>query len=118
MPECERMSEAEDLDDVAWLRLLCRFSSVQTLFVSDTIAGFISQALEYVDEEMIAEVLPALELFCLVGGDDDDDDNDEEEEDRPMSSVHEFITLRRDYYRPVTFVETKDGFEERRKSYA
>jgi hypothetical protein len=70
--ESKWTSEAEDLDDVVWLLLLRRFSSVQTLFVSDTMAGLISQALEYVDEEMITEVLPALELFCVEDDEDDE----------------------------------------------
>ncbi|KAN0127881.1 hypothetical protein V8E53_014328, partial [Lactarius tabidus] len=127
--ESKWTSEAEDLDDVVWMLLLRRFSSVQTLFVSDTMAGLISQALEYVDEEMITEVLPALELFCVEEDEDDEDDDDgdegedmdededEDEDEQDRSIFHKFITLRRDYGRPVTLVEKKDEFEERLKSY-
>jgi hypothetical protein len=117
--ESERAFEAEDLDDVVWLLLLRRFSSVQTLFVSDTMASLISQALEYVDEGMVTEVLPALELFCVEEDEEDEDeDEDEDEEDQPsMLSVHKFVTFFQDYGRPVTFVKTKYEFEERLKSY-
>ena len=115
LSESKWMSQAEDLDDVVWLLLLRRFSSVRTLFVSDNMSVLISQALEYVDEAMITEVLPALELFCL-GEEGKEEEEEEEEEDRPMSGVHKFINLRQDYGRPVTFVETKADFEERLKS--
>jgi hypothetical protein len=115
--ESKRMSEAEDLDDLIWLRLLHRFSSVKTLFVPNTIAGLISQALEYVDEEMVTIVLPALELFCLEK-DEGEGEEEEKEQDQRMSSVHKFINLRRAHDgRSVTFVGSKDEFEVRLKSY-
>jgi hypothetical protein len=52
MSESASLSESEDRDDFDWLQLLRQLSSLQTLFVSDNIAGLISQALAYVDKGM------------------------------------------------------------------
>jgi hypothetical protein len=90
-----------------WLQLLRLFSSVQTLFVSEKIAGLISTTLENMAEVTpvaeVCEVLPALELLFL--------------ETRPPSSVDRFIAVRWDSDHPVTIVVTKTEFERRLKLY-
>jgi hypothetical protein len=116
--ESQRTSEAEELDDIVWLLLLLRFPSVRTLFVSDKMEGLISQALGCVYKEMVTDILPALQLFCVEEDEDEEhEDEDEDKEDRPMLSVHKFVTACQDYGRPVTFVKIKHEFEERLKSY-
>ena len=97
-------------DDLDWLQVLRQLSYVQTLFVSDDMAGLISQALAHVDVGTITQTLPALQLLCI-------EIKEEGEEHRDTSSVHKFLTVRQDAGHPVTFVETKDEFEERLKSY-
>ena len=100
-------SGREDLD---WLQVLRQLSYVQTLFVSDDMAGLISQALAHVDVGTITQTLPALQLLCI-------EIKEEGEEHRNTSSVHKLLTVRQDAGHPVNFVETKDEFEERLKSY-
>ena len=97
-------------DDLDWLQLLRQLSSLQTLFVFNKIAGLISRALGHIDVGTITETLPALQLLCI-------EEEEEEEEYRHTSSVHNFLAVRRDSGHPVTFVETKEEFEERLKSY-
>jgi hypothetical protein len=104
----ESSSSSDVRDNFDWLQLLRQLSSLQTLFVSDNIAGLISQALAYVDG-VITEVLPTLKLLCL--------EKPEEEEGQPTPSVPMFLSVRRESGRPVTFVETKEVFEEIFKSY-
>ena len=104
------VESGSDRDDLDWLQLLRQLSYVQTLFVSDDMAGLISRALAYVDVGTITQTLPALQLLCIeIKG--------EGEEHRNTSSVHKFLTVRQDAGHPVTFVETKEEFEERLKSY-
>jgi hypothetical protein len=91
-------------DDFDWLQLLRQLSSLQTLFVFDSIAGLISRALAHIDMGTITEMLPALRLLCI-------------EDYQHASSVHNFLTVRRDSGHHVTFVETKEEFEERLRSY-
>ena len=94
-------------DDLDCLQLLRQLSSLQTLIVFNKIAGLISRALGHIDVGTITETLPALQLLCI----------EEEEEYRHTPSVHNFLAIRRDSGHPVTFVETKEEFEERLKSY-
>ena len=94
-------------DDLDWLQLFRQLSSVQTLFVFHNIAGLISRALAYVDVSTVTETLPALQLLCI----------EEMEEGEDTSSVHKFLAIRRDSGHPVTFVKTKEEFEERLESY-
>jgi len=76
---------------------------MQALYVFGDCLGNFALALEGVDGEMTAGLLPALDLLCL--------------EDRPVSSVAEFCAARRLSGRPVTFVRTQREFDERLKSY-
>jgi hypothetical protein len=95
VPLCER---GEELDGVAWLHLFWPFSSVQTLFVSDKFAGYVSRAFAELAVLMIPNVLPALHVLCLEG--------------QPVSSVDEFISFRRDSGHPITFFNTETEFRE------
>ena len=100
----------ESVSDRDWLQLLLQLSSVQTLFVFNNISGLISRALASADMGTITETLPALQLICL-------EEKEEGEEHRHTPSIHKFLVVRRESGRPVTFVETKEEFEERLKSY-
>ena len=71
--------------------------------------GLISQALAYVDVGMITEFLPALQLLCS--------EEQEKAEDQTTSSIHRFLAAHQDSGHPVTFVKTKEEFEEILKSY-
>jgi hypothetical protein len=75
---------------------------VQTLHVSRDLAGHVALALEDIAGEMVAEVLPSLDLIYLPG--------------QLASSVEKFVAARQLSDRPVT-VLTKTEFEERLKSY-
>ena len=86
-----------------WLQLLRQLSSVQTLLVSYTVTRIIYESLTYLNGEMITQVLSALKLLCI--------------EDHPTPSLHSFLAARRDSGHPVTFVQTKEEFEEKLKSY-
>ncbi|KAH8978480.1 hypothetical protein EDB86DRAFT_3152939 [Lactarius hatsudake] len=61
------------MDGVEWLHLLHQFSTVQTLYASPQLAGYVAPALEGIVVEMVTEVLPSLDLICL--------------EDQPASSI-------------------------------
>ena len=93
----------EDRHDDEWLHLLRQFSAVRTLHVSLESAGAAALALEEITGEMIAEVLPVLDLIYLDG--------------QPVSSVEKFLTARRLSGRPVAIVDTEAEFLERVKSY-
>ena len=92
------------MDDVEWQPLLRQFSTVKTLHVSQELAEHVALALEDITEEMVAEVLPSLNLICLEG--------------LPVSFIEKFIAVRRFFGRPVTVINTEREFEEGLKSYA
>ena len=89
----------EGTDDVEWLLLLRQFSTVRSLYVSQDLTWPVSLALEDIDVEMVAEVLPSLELICLAG--------------QPASSVRRFVAARQFSGRPVIVVDTKTEFSKR-----
>lgn len=93
---------ADRLDN-GWLRLFRQCSAIRALHVSGKFAGNIALALNGVAGEMVAEVLPALELIHIVG--------------QPVSCIEKFLTARRLSAHPVTIVEQKAEFDERVKSY-
>ncbi|KAH9037739.1 hypothetical protein EDB84DRAFT_1560490 [Lactarius hengduanensis] len=93
----------EDVDHFEWPHLLRAFSSAQTLFVAAIFAGHVSRVLEDIAGAAVTGVLPALDLLCL--------------EDQPVSSVDEFVAVRRDSGRPVTIINTKKEFEKRLEAY-
>ncbi|KAH9020977.1 hypothetical protein EDB84DRAFT_1565473 [Lactarius hengduanensis] len=88
------------------LPLLRLFPAVEAMDVSRKTGGYtkayIASALEDIAEDMVTEVLPALQLLLL-----DDDDN----------KLERFLSLRRLSGRPVTIVNTQDEFVERLNSY-
>ncbi len=95
--------QLEGTDDVEWLHLLHQFSTVQTLHVSQELAGHVALALEDVTREMVAEVLPSLDLIRIVG--------------QPASSIEKFVAVRRLSGCPVTVIDTETEFYEKLKSY-
>ncbi|KAH9028933.1 hypothetical protein EDB84DRAFT_1497357 [Lactarius hengduanensis] len=84
------------VDDM--LPLLRLFPAVEVMDVPGKVAGYIASALEDIAEDMVTEVLPALQLL-LLGGDD--------------TKLEGFLSLRRLFGRPVTIVNTQDEFIER-----
>ncbi|KAH9013160.1 hypothetical protein EDB83DRAFT_2680384 [Lactarius deliciosus] len=80
------------------LPLLCLFPAVEVMDARRKAAGYIASALEDIAEEMVTEVLPALELLLLDG-----DDN----------KLEGFLSLRRLSGRPVTIFNTQDEFVAR-----
>ena len=95
--------QLEGTGDVEWLHLLHQFSTVQTLHVSQELAGHVALSLEDITGEMVAEVLPSLDLIYLAG--------------QPASSIEKFSTLRQLSGRPVTIVNTEMEFGKRLESY-
>jgi hypothetical protein len=95
--------QLERTDDVEWTNLLRQFSTLQTLHVSRGLAGLVALALEGIATEMVGEVLPSLDLICVVG--------------QPASSIENFIAARKLSGRPVTVIETETEFGERLESY-
>ncbi|KAH8989844.1 hypothetical protein EDB83DRAFT_2559592 [Lactarius deliciosus] len=80
------------------LPLLRLFPAVEAMDVDRNAAGYIASALEDIAEDMVTEVLPALQLLLL-----DDDDN----------KLERFLSLRQLSGRPVTIANTQDEFIER-----
>jgi hypothetical protein len=89
--------------DVEWLNFLHQFPAMRVLHVPRELAEHIALALENITVEMVAKVLPFLELVCLVG--------------QPPSSVAKFVTARRSTNRPITIVDTIEELNERVESY-
>jgi hypothetical protein len=90
-------------DVVEWLHLLRQFPIVQSLYVSQDFARGVASALDDVAPvEMVAEVLPTLDLICLEG--------------QPTSSVETFVAARQLSGRPITVVDTKSEYNERIES--
>ncbi|KAH9028373.1 hypothetical protein EDB85DRAFT_1613451 [Lactarius pseudohatsudake] len=86
----------DSMDEV--LPFLRLFPAVEAMDVDRKAAGYIAEALEDIAEEMVTEVLPALEWLLLDG-----DDN----------KLEGFLSLRRLSGRPVTIFNTRDEFVER-----
>ncbi|KAH8994398.1 hypothetical protein EDB86DRAFT_1273185 [Lactarius hatsudake] len=86
----------DSMDEV--LPFLRLFPSVEAMDVDRKAAGYIAEALEDIAEEMVTEVLPALELLLLDGDDD---------------KLEQFLSLGRLSGRPVTIFNTQDEFVER-----
>ncbi|KAI9437237.1 hypothetical protein H4582DRAFT_335993 [Lactarius indigo] len=86
-----------------WLRLLRWFSAVRTLRVSWEFVGQIALVLEEVTSELVATVLPVLDLIYLGG--------------QPVSCVEKFLAARRLSGHPVAIVDTEAEFNKRVGSY-
>ncbi|KAN0138688.1 hypothetical protein V8E53_003676 [Lactarius tabidus] len=95
--------DREGTDLVDWQHFLCQFSNAKTMRVSRKLAGHVALALEDIPGEMVTDVVPSLELICLVG--------------RRASSVKKFVAARHLSDRPMIVVDTKTDFYERFESY-
>ena len=101
----EEDSQIRGEDDVEWLGFLHQFPGMRVLHVeSRVLARRIAFELEEITVEMVAEVLPFLELVYLEG--------------QPASSVEKFITARRSTNYPTTVVDTMEEFNKRLESNA
>ena len=90
----------EGADDAEWLLLLRQFSAVETLRVSRNLARYISQTLEDIPQEMVADVLPSLISIGLEG--------------QRASSVEKFIAARRFSGQPIIVIDFKREMEKER----
>lgn len=79
-----------DMDDADWLEVLRPFTAVKMLHGTEQLAGHIALALNDVNGEMIADVLPALDSLWL--------------DDQQVRSVEQFLAVRRVSGHPVTFM--------------
>jgi hypothetical protein len=95
--------QLEGTESVKWLLLFRQFPAVQILFVSWALAEGVALALEDITGEMVAKVLPSLDLICLRG--------------QTASSIKKFVAARRLSDRPVTVVDTRKEFDDRLESY-
>ncbi|KAH9025727.1 hypothetical protein EDB85DRAFT_2149566 [Lactarius pseudohatsudake] len=88
-----------------WLHLLRLFSAARTLHVVQEFARRFARVLESItgDSEMVAEVLPVLDLIYLEG--------------QPVSALEGFLAARQLSGHPITIVDTEAKFHERVKSY-
>jgi hypothetical protein len=84
---------------IQWLELFRLFTAVKALDVHERISSIILLVLVNVTEERAAQLLPALELLCLVG--------------RPVDSLEPFLTARQNVGRPVTVINEEGEFHER-----
>lgn len=89
-----------------WLHLLCQFSTIQMLHVSQDFcfAWYIAFVLEDMTGERVVEVLPVVDLIYLHG--------------EPMSRVEKFLAVCQLSGRPVIIIDTEAKFDERVESYA
>jgi hypothetical protein len=93
---CAKLEEDSDFENMEideWLLLLHQLSAVQTLRVCQELAGHVALALEDTTGEMVAGVLPSLELIHLAG--------------QSASSIEKFVAARQLSGRPVTVVDTE-----------
>ena len=101
--ELEETYKVDQADDVEWLSLLRQFSALKVLYVSRELARPVALELETITAEMVAEVLPFLDLVYL--------------EDQPPSSVEKFVASRRYTDHPVTVVSSETEFDQRIESH-
>jgi hypothetical protein len=94
---------SSEADNLEWLHIIQRFSTVHALYISRKLAVHIARALNSITGEMIDEALPSLDLICLEG--------------KPTSYFKKFIAVRRLSGRPITVVSTEAEFDQILKSY-
>ncbi|KAN0131009.1 hypothetical protein V8E53_011142 [Lactarius tabidus] len=80
--------EDEDLDDINWLELLCQFTAVATLHISEEFAERIAHALEEAPAETGNQVLPVLDSVFLEGN--------------QTNSTKDLFAILQDRHRPFT----------------
>ena len=93
----------EDTPDLDWHRFFQQFCCVKTLRVSQKLARHVALALEGIAMEVVAEVLPSLDLVFLKG--------------EPASRVEKFVYARQFSGHPVTAVDSEKEFNKRLQSY-
>ena len=96
--------QSKVVDHVDLQHLLRQYSTVKTLHVYEELTKHVALALEDITEEMVAELLPSLDLICL--------------KDEPASSIKNFIAVRQLSCLLVTVTDTYWEFFERLESYA
>ncbi|KAH9170325.1 hypothetical protein EDB89DRAFT_1979147 [Lactarius sanguifluus] len=96
--------DLEGAENIEWLHLLRQFPALQTLHVTQQLAGHVALALEDITEGMVAEFLPSLDLIYLAG--------------QLPSSLEKFAAACRLADRLVTVIDTETEFSERLESYA
>ena len=98
--------------DINWLLFLRLFPAVEVLHVREEMVKHIASVLEGIPEEMVTQVLPALELLWL-----DDVQGQEiflaEKGNGKPESVDQFLSLRKKSGRPVVVVRWHHEFMER-----
>ena len=94
-----------EMESTDWLPFFHLFQAVKALHISGGVAAYIVSALEEATNDMVAEVLPALDLIWL-------EEEGNQESDRPVGSIEGFLSLRQLSGRPVTVVDTEDEFFE------
>jgi len=117
------VGQQDDLNGTDWLPLLHLLPTVKTMHVNRAMALYIASAIGGIADEMVAKVLPALQLLCLEDGEDNDYDpydyshvNDYDsyfDDFEPVGSTERFLSLRRLSGCPVIIVNTEDKFVER-----
>ena len=95
------------IKNIDWVLLLRSFSAVELLHVHGEVVKHVASALKDIPEEVVAQVLPALQLLWL-----DDGDQDKGEGKGNPESVDRFLSLRKQSGRPVAFVNSREEFIE------
>ncbi|KAF8267680.1 hypothetical protein EI94DRAFT_1801393 [Lactarius quietus] len=87
--------QLESMDKCEWLHLLRPFFAVETLHITPKLASHVALAMEDVTEEMVPNVLPALNSIRLLG--------------TPASSFDKVVAVRRLSGHPVTVTVVNTG---------
>ena len=103
----ERILESGDLC-VIWIRLLRSFPAVDVLHVSSRLAESIAFTINDASEDVVAQMLPALQVLRLA---------DQGDYIRTMASTEQFLDLRKQSGHPVVIVNSYDQVVERFNSH-
>ncbi len=103
----ERILESGDLC-VIWIRLFRPFPAVDVLHVSSRLAESIAFTINDASEDVVAQMLPALQVLRLA---------DQGDYIRTMASTEQFLDLRRQSGHPVVIVNSYDQVVERFNSH-
>ncbi len=92
---------------VVWFPLLHLFPAVDVLRVSWRLAGSIALAINEAPENMVTQVLPALQMLWL-------DDQDKIRNGKLMMSIKQFLHCRKQSGHPVVIIASHDQLVQRR----
>ena len=112
----ETMEKGHVLKNIDWLQLLCSFSAMEMLHVSGGLEKHITSALEDTPKEMVAQVLPVLQLLWLESLDYIQDNKKGKGKPEPVS-VDQFLSLRKKSGHPVVVVKSHNEFIGRLNPY-